>query len=441
MIKEENHMRKILVCFMLIFSFVFLSHNIACNNNNNQEYVVTFVDWDGTILKNYVAQSGESAIAPSDPSRDGYTFLGWDKDFTEVYSNLTVNAVYEEIKIYYKVSFYSDGELIASSDVLAHSSATAPTVNPKTGYTFVGWDVDFYDVSSDLIVNALFEEGNINTFTVNYYDYNGTLFASKIIKENGNGYGVIPSSIDGLTFVGWNVSLVNVSCDIDAFPIYLHEEVDLDSEISAYINYDGDVSITGNGVVKSDNRNVTITQEGIYVLSGESSDASVSVAKNTGKVILLLNNITLTSSTSPIQLKGGSNEITITALEGTINTFTDTYRNAESPKSCINGSKDLVINGSGTIIVYGNNKNGIKTDEGLFIENVNLKVTSVDNGIAADKEIRITNATVTIDSQSDCIKSNPDAMSDSYPSNIYVYGGTINLIALDDGFQCLGTIY
>lgn len=57
-------------------------------------YTVTFVDWNGTVLKTQTVEEGSSATAPSSPSRVGYNFTGWDKDFTNITSDLTVTAQY-----------------------------------------------------------------------------------------------------------------------------------------------------------------------------------------------------------------------------------------------------------------------------------------------------------------------------------------------------------
>lgn len=62
-------------------------------------FTVTFVDYDGTILSTQSVQEGSSATAPSNPTRDGYTFIGWDTDFSNITSNLTITAQYEEIVV------------------------------------------------------------------------------------------------------------------------------------------------------------------------------------------------------------------------------------------------------------------------------------------------------------------------------------------------------
>ena len=57
-------------------------------------FTVTFLDWDGTVLKTELVEEGRAATAPADPSRPGYAFTGWDKDFSSVTENLTVIAQY-----------------------------------------------------------------------------------------------------------------------------------------------------------------------------------------------------------------------------------------------------------------------------------------------------------------------------------------------------------
>lgn len=63
---------------------------------------VTFKDFNGTILpvngkSSQRIEYGQPAEAPEEPEREGYRFIGWDKDFDEITSNLIVTAEYEEL--------------------------------------------------------------------------------------------------------------------------------------------------------------------------------------------------------------------------------------------------------------------------------------------------------------------------------------------------------
>ena len=66
---------------------------------SEKEYSVVFKDYDGTVLKIEVVDINTSATPPEDPTRCGYEFIGWDKSFTNVTSDITVTAIYEKISI------------------------------------------------------------------------------------------------------------------------------------------------------------------------------------------------------------------------------------------------------------------------------------------------------------------------------------------------------
>ena len=59
-----------------------------------RKYTVTFVDFDGTLLNEQSVEYGQAAVAPQDPTREGYTFAGWDAAFNSITANLTVTATY-----------------------------------------------------------------------------------------------------------------------------------------------------------------------------------------------------------------------------------------------------------------------------------------------------------------------------------------------------------
>ena len=61
-----------------------------------ESYTVTFTDGQGNTLKTESVEKGSAATVPADPTKEGYTFDGWDKDFSSVTSDLTVNALWKE---------------------------------------------------------------------------------------------------------------------------------------------------------------------------------------------------------------------------------------------------------------------------------------------------------------------------------------------------------
>ena len=59
---------------------------------------VRFLGKDGNVIKEDSVKYGNDAAAPEAPSIDGYEFSKWDKEFTNVTTNLDVTAIYTESK-------------------------------------------------------------------------------------------------------------------------------------------------------------------------------------------------------------------------------------------------------------------------------------------------------------------------------------------------------
>lgn len=57
----------------------------------------TFTDGAGTILKEETVLNGKEATAPAAPSRDGYTFKQWNKPFTNITADTTIDAEWTKI--------------------------------------------------------------------------------------------------------------------------------------------------------------------------------------------------------------------------------------------------------------------------------------------------------------------------------------------------------
>lgn len=122
---------------------------------------VTFVDYDDTVINTQSVRYGEAAVAPTAPSREGYTFQGWDKGVQNITQNTTIKATYK-INVYNVVFKDSDGSEISSQRVEYGSAAQAPAdPTPETGYVFVGWNYpDFSCVKENMTITAVYAWGN-----------------------------------------------------------------------------------------------------------------------------------------------------------------------------------------------------------------------------------------------------------------------------------------
>ncbi len=107
-------------------------------------YTVSFVDYDGTTeLGSESVYYGEEATAPSNPTRKGYTFTGWDVEYSEVTSDITVTAQYTATT--YSITYNLDGGTndIDNPESYTIESETITLYTPtKSGYSFVGWYTD-----------------------------------------------------------------------------------------------------------------------------------------------------------------------------------------------------------------------------------------------------------------------------------------------------------
>ncbi len=144
-------------------------------------YVVTFVDHENNIIEVQRVTIGSDAKAPlTQPTKDRtedkvYIFKGWDRGFTDIESDLTIKALFDEYDRYYEVIFMdAKGEELSKQTVEYGLPATAP-LSPekdqtaKFEYRFTGWDKDYNQIYSNLVINPTYEE-SIRQFRVNFVD-------------------------------------------------------------------------------------------------------------------------------------------------------------------------------------------------------------------------------------------------------------------------------
>ena len=108
---------------------------------NTNKYTITFDTNGGSEIAPITQDYGTAITAPADPTREGYTFIGWDREIpaTMPAENVTVTAQWEINR--YTVTFDTNGGSEIAPITQDYGTAiTAPADPTREGYTFIGWD-------------------------------------------------------------------------------------------------------------------------------------------------------------------------------------------------------------------------------------------------------------------------------------------------------------
>lgn len=195
------------------------------------KYTVTFMDGEKVLRAYTNVPHGETVTAPEVPKKDGKTFSKWDKDFSKVTSDLTINAVYDVDT--FTVTFKDGEKVLETQTVEYEAAATAPDtarLSPPEGMHFSKWDKDFSKVTEDIEVSAVYE---LNEYTVIFKNGETTL-KTEMVKH---GFAATqPNVYDTATkkFVGWDKSFDNVTSDL-----IVNAKFETKKYTLTFINFDG----------------------------------------------------------------------------------------------------------------------------------------------------------------------------------------------------------
>ncbi|MFR1800540.1 MAG: carbohydrate-binding domain-containing protein [Faecalispora jeddahensis] len=196
--------------------------------------------------------------------------------------------------------------------------------------------------------------------------------------------------------------------------------------------------ITGSGAEIADGV-ITITQGGIYVLSGSLS-GQLRVDAANQEVQLVLNGVSITSQNGPALWVEQAEKTVVLLPDGTENSLTDGQADEEDKEAnaCLYAQSDLTVNGEGTLYVAGNRCHGIFCKGTLSITGGTFHVTAENDGVKGKDGIKILMADMTIQAGGDGIQSNEDQLTDL--GYVSIGGGTFQIVAAADGIQAESTL-
>lgn len=195
------------------------------------KYTVTFMDGEKVLATFTNVPHGSAVTAPEVSKKDGKTFVGWDKKFDNVTSDLTINAVYDVDT--FTVTFKDGEKVLETQTVEYEAAATAPDtarLSPPEGKHFEKWDKDFSRVTENIEVSAVYE---LNEYTV-IFKNGDTTIKTETVKH---GFAATaPNVFDSATekFVGWDKPFDNVTSDL-----IVNAKFETKKFTLTFINFDG----------------------------------------------------------------------------------------------------------------------------------------------------------------------------------------------------------
>ena len=143
----------------------------AVYDSTVRSYAITFINTDSSKIESATFEYGKMPSCTKTPTREAtvewkYSHKGWKPALDFVTEDASYLAIYDSVKVKYKVTFMNGTSVIDTQSVAYGEAAVAPTNVTREGYKFVGWNTSFATVTEALTVKALFEELIIRTVSV-----------------------------------------------------------------------------------------------------------------------------------------------------------------------------------------------------------------------------------------------------------------------------------
>ena len=190
------------------------------------DYSFSFDSNGGTAVDTLTQTYDNAFVPPADPSRTGYTFLGWQPALPDSVpaADMTFTAQWQVNT--YTLAFDANGGTPVDTIVQNYDTALAPPADPnRTGYTFLGWKPALPDSIPpyDITYTAQWQ---VNSYALSFDSDGGT--AVDTIVQNYDTALVPPADPvrTGHLFAGWMPALPDSIPPHDAHYVAMWQRCD-----------------------------------------------------------------------------------------------------------------------------------------------------------------------------------------------------------------------
>lgn len=199
------------------------------------EYIIRFLNEDGTVLSRSTYHYGDTVSVPADPEKKAdqeytYVFAGWNPEVTAVKENADYIATYIKNAIGYAIAFWNyDGTVISVNSYSYGAVVTVPAAPSRPAdevytYRFIGWSPEVKKVTGSQVYVAVFEPQYIE-YTVTFKNEDGTVLSEQIYHygDEVNVPGKPVKAKDGTytySFKDWDKEVTLVRGDVVYTAVY-----------------------------------------------------------------------------------------------------------------------------------------------------------------------------------------------------------------------------
>ena len=274
-------------------------------------YTITFDTAGGSEIAPITQDYGTQIAAPEAPTREGYTFKGWDKEIPETMptENITVKAQWEINQ--YTIAFdTAGGSEIAPITQDYGTAITAPADPTREGYTFIGWDKeipatmpaenitlkakwkDIEKPTGEIIIGTNKWHSFLNkltlglffkdtqTVTINAFDNSGTVFVSYLVTDRD----LSEAELQSLVFGGYEEPFcIDLNGEYIVYAMLVDESLNITYLRSDRITLDNVLPVIGgieNGKTYCEAQTVTIDEK--YIDTVTVNGTKVTLDENGG---------------------------------------------------------------------------------------------------------------------------------------------------------------